>query len=116
MPTMDIEALFRAPDNENDDEIICGPNFLLLVVAAEVRAPYSLQVTFNDGTQKQVNVLPLLWGSVFKPLLDQDYFARMRLTASGVVAWPNGANLAPEALYQLPNEPYQMTQDSYAYA
>ncbi len=37
------------------------------------------------------------------PLTDESYFAKVRLDRlSGTVTWPNGADFAPEALYDLP--------------
>ena len=78
---------------------------ILHVVSAEVVGPHSLLVTFNDGVTKQVNLRPLLWGPVFEPLLDPAYFARVKLDpVFGVPTWPNEADLAPEALYSLPDE------------
>lgn len=70
-----------------------------------VLAPYFLDLQFNDGTCKRVNVRPLLWGPVFEPLRDPEYFSRAMLDQrSGVVRWSNGADFAPEALYALPAE------------
>lgn len=61
-----------------------------------------LQLTFNDGTRKTVDVSPLLNGPVFEPLRDPHYFARVQLDrVCGTVVWPNGADFAPEALYEL---------------
>ena len=78
---------------------------ILRVVSAKVAGPHSLLVTFNDGVTKQVNLRPLLWGPVFEPLLDPAYFARVTVDPSfGVPTWPNDADLAPEALYALPDE------------
>lgn len=71
----------------------------------EVSGPHSLWLEFNDGLQKTVNVLPLLRGVVFEPLLDPVYFGRVLLDpVAGTVVWPNGADLAPEALHDLPTE------------
>jgi hypothetical protein len=78
---------------------------ILRVVHAEVAGPHSLLVTFNDGVTKQVNLRSLLWGPVFEPLLDPAYFAQVTLDPLfGVPTWPNDADLAPEALYALPDE------------
>lgn len=75
------------------------------VVKAEVSGPHSLDVTFKDGTRKQVDLLPLLEGPVFELLCDPVFFARVMLDpVAGTVAWPNGADIASEALYQLPAE------------
>ena len=78
---------------------------LLHIVSAEVVGPYSLRIVFDDGVTRQVNLRPLLWGPVFEPLLDPAYFARVRVdSVCRTVVWPNEADLAPEALYELPDE------------
>jgi len=76
---------------------------VLHIVEVEVCGPHSLDVRFNDGVHKQVDLTPLLTGPVFQPLRDPTYFARVVLDPqAGTVVWPNGADLAPEALYDLP--------------
>lgn len=78
-------------------------DMVLHVIEAEVCGPHSLDVRFNDGVRKMVDLSPLLTGPVFEPLKDPAYFARVVVDAqSGTVVWPNGADLAPEALYDLP--------------
>ncbi len=73
------------------------------VLKAEPCGGHSLDLTFKDGTRKRVNLLPLLEGPVFRPLRDPEYFARVELDpAAGTVVWPNGADIAPETLYELP--------------
>ena len=75
---------------------------VLHVIEAEVCGPYSLDVQFNDGVHKKVDLTPLLTGPVFKLLKDPSYFARVVVDPqAGTVVWPNGADLAPEALYDL---------------
>jgi hypothetical protein len=37
---------------------------ILHILEATVCGPYSLDLTFNDGTRKRVNVLPLLDGPI----------------------------------------------------
>jgi len=64
-----------------------------------------LRVRFSDGMRKRVNLLPLLVGPVFEPLRDPAYFARVRVDGvTGTVGWPNGTDLAPEAIRDLPAE------------
>jgi len=41
-----------------------------------------------------------LWGPVFEPLRDPAIFAQAFVDDFGAVAWPNGADLAPDALYR----------------
>jgi hypothetical protein len=70
------------------------------VVAVRVVRPYLLEDTFEEGVHRQVDV-ELMWGGkVFRPLRDPSYFAQVAVDPdSGTIAWPNGADLAPEFLY-----------------
>jgi len=75
---------------------------ILRIKEAEVCGPTHLRLVFSDGVQKKVNVAALLSGPVFEPLRDQTYFALAKLDlVCGTVVWPNGADLAPEALHEL---------------
>jgi Protein of unknown function (DUF2442) len=75
---------------------------ILRILAAEVRGPHRLWLSFSDGTRAEVDIRPLLTGPVFAPLQDPAYFARAELDpACGTVVWPNGADFAPEALHAL---------------
>ena len=77
-----------------------------IVVAVQVIKPYLLEVTFEDGLQRQVDVEPLLWGEVFQPLRDPASFAQVKVDPdAGTIAWPNGADLSPEFLYYGPEGP-----------
>ena len=62
---------------------------------------YELLVTFSDGTKKRVNLEGDLWGEMFEPLKNPDYFKRVKLENGYTVSWPNGADLAPEYLYAI---------------
>jgi hypothetical protein len=75
---------------------------ILRIVEAKVCGDHLLQLAFNDGTRKTVDVGPVLSGPVFEPLRDPVYFARVELDpVCGTVTWPNGADFAPEALHEL---------------
>jgi Protein of unknown function (DUF2442) len=75
---------------------------ILRIVDAAVCGPHLLRLSFNDGTQKTVDVTPLLSGPVFEPLRDEARFAEGQLDpVCGTVVWPNGADFAPEALHEL---------------
>jgi uncharacterized protein DUF2442 len=78
---------------------------ILHIVSAEVAGDHHLHLEFDDHTQKTVDLLPLLEGPVFEPLRDPKYFARVVVDpVCGTVVWPNSADFAPEALYDLPAE------------
>ena len=75
---------------------------ILRVLEVEVRGPHSLWLSFSDCTQAEVDVQPLLSGTIFEPLREPSYFARVTLDpVCGTVVWPNGADIAPEALHAL---------------
>lgn len=62
-----------------------------------------LEVTFVDGTLGKVDMRaflssPMVDGTVFEPLRDPAVFAEARVVM-GAVQWPNGADLAPDAMY-----------------
>lgn len=79
---------------------------ILRIVEAKACGDHLLEITFSNGVRKRVNVLPLLEGPVFEPLRDPSFFARVTVDpVVGTVVWPNEADIAPEALYELPAEP-----------
>ena len=86
---------------------------ILRILEAEVCGPHSLRLRFNDGTHKRINVLPLLDGPVFEPLHDPVYFSQVTLDpVAGTVVWPNEADFAPEALYELEAEEESIKTDA----
>ncbi len=77
----------------------------LRIDEAEVCGKHSLRLDFNDGTQKRVNLLPLLEGPDLQPVRNPSYFRRVVLDrVAGTVVWPDGADLPPQAIYDLPDE------------
>lgn len=72
---------------------------LSAVVRAEYRGNFKIWVAFNDGVEGTIDFSDWLSGSVFEPLKDPAYFARFFLEG-GTVAWPNGADIAPETLHE----------------
>jgi hypothetical protein len=68
------------------------------IVRLEVVRPHVLYVEFSDGTRGECDVAERLNGPVLAPLRDPVFFARVRLDEYGVPVWPNGADLAPDAL------------------
>ena len=60
---------------------------------------FKLHLTFNDDTQGEIDLEAHLWGNVFKPLHDPNYFKRVAVDAElGTICWPNDADFAPEFL------------------
>jgi hypothetical protein len=68
------------------------------VVQAEYRGELKLHLVFSDGLTATVDFTPWLAGPMFEALRDPAYFRRFFLDG-GTVAWPNGADIAPETLH-----------------
>lgn len=75
---------------------------MLHILTAKVTGPHRLCVGFSTGETKEVDLKPLLKGPVFRPLRDPGFFNLVTVNPEcKTVTWPNGADLAPEAIYDL---------------
>lgn len=68
------------------------------VVEAKVLPPYGLNLTFDDGLVRVIDLADDLWGPMFEPLKDPSFFARVQVD-HGTVVWPNGLDLDPVVLH-----------------
>jgi hypothetical protein len=74
---------------------------MLWVTDAKYLGEYRLWLVFNDGLSGEVDLSHRLHGEVFEPLKEQSEFAKVRFEPEmDTIVWPNGANLAPEYLYE----------------
>ena len=74
-------------------------SFMPSVIRAEYRGEFRIHLVFNDGAEGTVDFEPWLDGPVFEPLTHVDYFQCFFIDG-GAVAWPNGADIAPETLHE----------------
>ena len=66
-------------------------------------APYTLRVTFDDGTEQVIDFLPVLAGELFAPLRDLELFNQVRIDPEvQTLVWPNGADFDPATLHDWP--------------
>lgn len=70
------------------------------IVKVKALDGYHLYLEFEDGLQGEIDLSARLFGPMFEPLRDPEFFSRVGLDEFGVICWPNGADLAPDALYQ----------------
>ena len=70
------------------------------VVKAEYIDGYKLLLLFNNGERRIVDLSDYLKGTVFAPLKDINFFKRFSIKFN-TVEWENGADFAPEYLYEI---------------
>lgn len=70
------------------------------VLSVKALPDFCLSVEFADGTSGVVALADRLFGPMFEPLKDREFFERVFVDEFGAVCWPNGADLAPDGLYQ----------------
>ncbi|MFM9971477.1 MAG: DUF2442 domain-containing protein [Burkholderiales bacterium] len=75
------------------------------VVEVRPLKDYKLWLRFHDGVIGIVDLSGELWGPIFEPLKDNALFSQAAIHPElETVTWPNGADLAPEFLYQAVRE------------
>jgi hypothetical protein len=77
---------------------------ILRILSVRYLGEHRLCLEFNNGDAGEVDLSSELDGPIFRPLQDPEVFAAVRLVG-GTVAWPNGADLAPEYLAKRLVEP-----------
>jgi hypothetical protein len=71
------------------------------VIDANLVSGYTLRIKFRDGTEGEIDLEPELYGPVFEPLEDPEQFKLFRVHPElHTIVWPNGADFAPEFLYE----------------
>lgn len=64
-----------------------------------------IEVQFEDGQVKHVDLGPHLDGPVFEPLREVEYFKQLRVNRDiDTVVWPNKADFSPDFLYEIGEE------------
>ena len=82
----------------------------LHVTDVEVLDGYCLNVTFNDGVGKRVDLENELYGEVFEPLKDRALFRQVAVNPeTSTVEWPNSTDFASEFLYEVGEEVEKVT-------
>ena len=79
------------------------PHPIHRVARFAIIGPYTLSVTFADGTMQEIDFQPVLRGALFGPLRDLAVFNAVSLDhEGGILIWPNGADFDPATLHEWP--------------
>lgn len=73
-------------------------NAIWVTEAKYIRA-YSIYLKFNDGMEGIIDFKTLFKGKIFQPLKNVAFFKEFILNP-WTLEWPNGADFAPEFLYE----------------
>jgi len=70
------------------------------VIEATYEHDFVIRLRFADGTEGDVDLADELQGEIFEPLKEPDVFRQFTIHPDfHTLCWPNGADLAPEFLY-----------------
>lgn len=71
------------------------------IVDVLYQGDYTLRITFSDGIQGDIDLEKELYGEIFEPLRDKNFFSKVSIHPDfRTLYWPNGADLAPEFIYE----------------
>ena len=73
------------------------------VLDAKYLGDYKINLIFNTGESKIVDLSEELNGKVFQPLKDKTYLQSFKIKYN-TIEWINGADFAPEFLLELGNK------------
>jgi hypothetical protein len=80
------------------------------VIKVEYRGGYVYYIQFDDGTEGEVDFSEYLSvGPIFEALRDRVTFSKAKVEG-GTIAWPNGADIAPETLHEKIARPKEVLQ------
>ncbi len=73
---------------------------MLKITDVEYLGEYKLELSFDNGESGIVDLKSVLDTGLYKSLRDKNVFIQFGLI-NGTIEWVNGADLAPEFLYNL---------------
>lgn len=80
--------------------VVRNKNYMPVVIDARYVGEYRIHVVFSNGEERIADFSK--WGlgrGVYKPLKEKAYFKKF-FVDGWTISWPNGADIAPETLYE----------------
>ena len=74
-----------------------GP--LVRVKSATPKEGFLMEIVFETGEKRTVDLTPYLQGPIFKPLRDDPEAFKRVMIAGGTLAWESGGDIDPDVLY-----------------
>lgn len=83
--------------------LVAGGHPIHRVTSFAIVAPYTLEVSFDHGVSRVIDLSEVLEGELFGPLRDVATFNRVELDREvHTLVWPNGADFDPATLHDWP--------------
>jgi hypothetical protein len=60
---------------------------------------FKVRVTFENNTEREIDLGPYLRGPIFAPIRDNPAMFQAMKIEGGTIAWDNGADIDPDVLY-----------------
>ena len=71
------------------------------IVSLEIISGGILDLKFDCGANRQVDLTPIMFGSLLGDLNNPDFFKQVSLDPEvGTICWPNGADFDPDTLFR----------------
>lgn len=62
---------------------------------------FTFHILFEDDREGDVDFSSFIWGEAFDELKNKSFFKKATIDkTTGTITWPNGVDLAPEAIYK----------------
>lgn len=79
------------------------PHPIVAVTAFRQIGPHTLVVEFDDGASLTIDFSPVLYGRLYGPLKDPDFFRMVKIDPEcRTLVWPNDADFDPATLRYWP--------------
>ena len=80
------------------------------VIEAKYLHDFFIHIIFSNGKEGNIDLSPFIGQGIFEPLSNIVYFKKI-FVDGWTISWPNGADIAPETLYELTERAENMVNE-----